>query len=87
MFVTYDSEADALYVQLLSSDESVFDTGEIDLFRYVDYTEDGRVIGVEFLGVSRGIYLADVPEAQQVADAIRSLPAVAAQLRETPPAA
>ena len=80
LFVTYDSEADALYVQLLSTEDGVFGTDDIDYLRYVDYDEGGHVIGVEFLGVSRGIDLTGVPEAARVAEAIRSLPKVAALL-------
>jgi uncharacterized protein YuzE len=87
VFITYDSDADALYVQLRPPQDGVVETDEIDIYRYVDYDEQGQIIGVEFLGVSRGIDLTDVPEAQRVAEAIRTLPVVAAKLRGAAPAA
>lgn len=87
MFISYDSQADAVYIQFDSTAALSTDTREIDMWRYVDYDETGEVIGVEFLRVSHGIDLTGMPEAEQVAAAIRSLPGVAEKLRRTPPAA
>jgi uncharacterized protein YuzE len=81
VYISYDSDADAVYVQLRQTDDGgEIETDEIDIYRYVDYDEQGQIIGIELLGVSRGIDLAGVPEAQRVAEAIRSLPKVAALL-------
>lgn len=59
MFVTYDSEADALYVQFRDSD--VARTVSLDANRNVDYDLDGEVVGVEFLNVRDGLELEGVP--------------------------
>ena len=77
MFITYDSDADAVYVTLQAPEREITETREIDLYRYVDYDEDERVVGVEFLGVSRGIDLRGEPEAERVAEALATLPRVA----------
>ncbi len=68
----HDREADALYVRLREGRAAR--TEELDDFRNVDYGEDGRPIGVEFLAVSRGIDLHGVPEAAAVAAALRGMP-------------
>jgi uncharacterized protein YuzE len=70
--VRYDSEADALYVTLRDAPHSR--TDEIDCRRLVDYDDQGHVIGVEFLVVSKGIDLEDVPEAERIAEALRMVP-------------
>lgn len=86
MFISYDSDADAIYVKLRTDIAHSAETREIDWQRYADYDESGTLIGVEFLRVSRGIDLAGVPQADEVAEAIRSLPGVAARLIEAPAA-
>jgi uncharacterized protein YuzE len=63
-FAEYDEEADVLYVTLL--DEDVENTVELDDLRMVDYTENGRVVGVEFISPSAGIDLHDIPFADIV---------------------
>lgn len=74
MFVTYDSEADALYVRLADPDVEVAETDEVvDARIMVDYDAAGGVIGVEILGATRSLDLTGVPEADKVAEAIRSL--------------
>ena len=80
LYITYDADADAVYVRLASPELDVADTREVDWQRTVDYDENGELIGVEFLGVSRGIDLTGVPDARRVEDAIRSLPKVASFL-------
>lgn len=65
----YDKEADILYVRLLD-DEPVARQTFVDDLRIVDHSEDGSVIGVEFVGASDGVELADVPFAQQIEDLI-----------------
>jgi uncharacterized protein YuzE len=69
--VRHDAEADAIYVRL--DDGRYARTEEIDDFRNVDYDADGRAIGVEFLSVSDGVDLSDVPQADRVAEALRPL--------------
>jgi len=57
--VTYDEEADALYVRLL--DLSAARTTPVDDLRLIDYSADGSIVGVEFLEASAGIDLSDLP--------------------------
>ncbi len=71
--VTYDSEADALYVEL-SAATSVR-TEDIGEGRYVDYDAAGAIVGFELLGVSHhGINLSGVPRADEIAAALRAIP-------------
>jgi uncharacterized protein YuzE len=61
MRLEYDPSADAAYVEL-DDDRTVDWTHELDQNRFVDYAEDDRVLGYEFLNVSRGVDLADLPD-------------------------
>src|SRR5688500_20153888 len=78
VFVTYDSEADALYVYLIAQDTDVDRTEAFGDGRMVDYDAQGQVVGVEFLDASRGIDIDGLPEADRVAEAVRPLPQLAA---------
>lgn len=73
MHVEYDSESDAIYVTLRQPDGSV-ETEFIDDARYVDYDAAGNVVGVELLGVSQGIDLEGLPEAEKIAEALNAVP-------------
>jgi hypothetical protein len=48
-------------------------TVELDDHRCMDYSDDGRVLSVEVMGASRGVYLYDVPRAADVAAALVDL--------------
>lgn len=61
---TYDPDADALYVYLV--DIEVERSTSLDDLRIIDYSVDGRVAGVEFLGVSGGVGLSDIPYRHKV---------------------
>ena len=65
MFLTYDEQADAVYVQFARS--NVARTDELSDSVAVDYDAEGRPLGVEFLSVSLGIVLDQVPHRVQVA--------------------
>ena len=65
MFLTYDEQADAVYVQFARN--SVARTEELSDRVAVDYDAGGRAVGVEFLDVSEGIDLDQVPRRAQVA--------------------
>ena len=67
--LTYDDDADALYVKFL--DAPVARTREVDDLRLVDEDSAGRVIGVELLGASDGIDLHDLPRAADLERLIR----------------
>lgn len=65
MYLTYDEQADAVYVQFRRS--TVTRTEELSDSVAVDYDAEGRPLGVEFLNVSFGIDLDQVPRRAQVA--------------------
>jgi uncharacterized protein YuzE len=67
--VTYDAESDALYVQLI--DLPADRTHALDDLRLIDYSEDGGVVGVEFLEASHGVDLRDLPFKQKIDELIR----------------
>ncbi|HUF52662.1 MAG TPA: DUF2283 domain-containing protein [Dehalococcoidia bacterium] len=67
----HDAEADAIYVVLSEAD--VARSHSLDDLRVIDYSADGRVAGVEFLGVAGGVDLSDVPHSQKVEKAIGDL--------------
>ena len=66
---TYYSEADILYVRLLD-DETIARQTFLDDLRIIEHSEDGAVVGIEFIGASDSVDLGDVPFAQQVEDLI-----------------
>lgn len=66
--VTYDREADVLYVALRDG-PSATQTAMDDL-RIIDHSADGAVVGVEFICASGGIDLRDVPFALRVEELI-----------------
>ena len=51
MVMSYDHVADALYTKF--SDGEVADSGEISEGVIIDYDQNGRVIGVEILNLSK----------------------------------
>ncbi len=65
----HDPSVDALYVEF--SERPVAYTDDISRHSYyergIDYAADGTPVGAEFLHVSRGVDLTDVPYADEVA--------------------
>ena len=53
---TYDSEADILYVRLRDS-ETVARQTFLDDVRIIDHSEEGTVVGIEFIDASDGVIL------------------------------
>jgi uncharacterized protein YuzE len=70
-FAEYSERADAAYVYLHNA--PVVRTEPLDERRNVDYAVDGRVVGVEFFGVSERIDLSGVPEAETVRQALSEI--------------
>ncbi|MEX0683449.1 MAG: DUF2283 domain-containing protein [Dehalococcoidia bacterium] len=70
-YAKHDPDADAIYVVLLDADVTRSHT--LDDFRIIDYSDDRRVVGVEFLGVGGGIDLQDIPHREKVEKAIHEL--------------
>ena len=73
MRIRYDSEADAVYIQLREPVGKIVGTDFIDVSRYVDYDEDDNVVGIEILDVSLGLDLTGLPEADRAAEALQLL--------------
>ena len=65
MYLTYDEQADAVYVRFRRS--PVTRTEELSDSVAVDYDAEGHALGVEFLDVSIGVDLDRVPHRAQVA--------------------
>jgi uncharacterized protein YuzE len=65
MHLTYDEAVDAVYVYFERRD--VERTDQLSERVNVDYAADGSAIGVEFLDVSLGIDLDNVPHREDVA--------------------
>ncbi len=65
LHLTYDQGADAVYVYF--SRNEIDHTDEITDQINVDYDAQGEPVGVEFLDVSDGIELNDVPRRDDVA--------------------
>ena len=61
-----DRVADAAYVALRN--RPVKSTKELDSQRRVDYDEKGELVGIEFLAVSQGVDLSDLPHRDRLAD-------------------
>ncbi len=69
----YSPTADALYTRF--NDRRIAYTDNISRHGYyergVDYADDDTPVGVEFLNVSRGVDLTDVPHAEEIAHLLR----------------
>ena len=61
----HDKRVDAMYITLESGDFAY--TVDLDHRRHVDFDASGRPIGVELLNVSKGVRLADLPRADEIA--------------------
>lgn len=59
MRITYDNEADALYVPVRPG-ASVARSVIVDDDRVVDIDAEGRAVGIEVLGASHGVHLLDL---------------------------
>lgn len=64
MRITYDKKADATYIYF--SEAPVAYTKELGLERYMDYDKEGKPRGIEFLCVSRGVTIDELPYAEDV---------------------
>ena len=59
-----DPKADAIYIKLL--EDMITTTKELDSNRLIDYSEDGKAVGVDLMEVSRGAKLDGLPEAELI---------------------
>ncbi len=61
MKITFDKEADAIYLELSSGDSA--SNKKIDNETIIDLDKEGKIIGIEFLNVSKRIskdFLSDI---------------------------
>jgi uncharacterized protein YuzE len=67
----YRPAVDALYIRYAEGEHCF--TAEVGDEVYLDYSKDGRVLGIEVLGASAGIELDALPFAGEVAQALHAL--------------
>lgn len=72
MQLTYDEIADAAYVYFTQA--PVSSTEELASGVLVDYDKDGVAVGVEFLDVSDGIDLSEVPRRDEITSLLANHP-------------
>jgi len=60
----YDHEADAVYIRISTLEHH--HSQELDDSRFIDYAEDGSVIGVELLYVSGGVDTEGLPHREEI---------------------
>ncbi len=53
MEISYDKEADAMYIEFRKGD--FFKNKKVDDFTIIDLDEDGKILGIELLNVSEQI--------------------------------
>jgi uncharacterized protein YuzE len=70
-FIEFDSEGDTVYVRL--REDPVAYSREFGDLRNVDYTRDGEVVGVEFIGFSGGVDLDALPERETLSEILADL--------------
>lgn len=72
MQISYDREADAVYVTLRDH-KGHLRARKLGDGRFVHYDETDAIVGVEFLFVSQGIDLTGIPEAERIRELLESL--------------
>jgi len=60
----HDVKADAVYVRL--STNLVARTQELDEQRIANYDQRGEMVGIEFLGVSQGVEIQNLPHREEL---------------------
>jgi len=60
----YDPNADCTYILINNLPHAY--SKELDETRFIDYAEDGTVIGVELLYVSGGVDVSDLPYQSEI---------------------
>lgn len=62
----YDANADCAYIRINDLPHAY--SKEIDETRFVDYAEDGTVIGIELLYVSSGVDVSGLPHETEISE-------------------
>jgi uncharacterized protein YuzE len=75
VLIEYDPEADAVFASFRQINPGE-DQGArtLDDNRLIHYDASDEVVGIEFLRVSDGIDLTDIPRADEIAAALRAFP-------------
>ena len=60
MSIKFYPEEDAIYIRIF--DLEIAYGKDLDDRRHLDFSQDGRVVGIEFLTVSDGVDLDDIPD-------------------------
>lgn len=68
MTYEYDRDADCAYILINKLPHAYSE--QVDDTRFVDYAQDGTVIGIELLYVSGGVDVSGLPLADQVAEVL-----------------
>ncbi len=66
--VRVNDVGDILYLRFLRAKIAV--SREVDDLRCADYDSEGRLIGVELIGLPGGVSLVGLPEAERIRDAL-----------------
>ena len=74
MMLSYDPDADAIYVDFGREASGQLHTRDFRDGRYVDIDGQGNIVGVELLGVSQGYSLEGIPRADEITVLLRSVP-------------
>jgi uncharacterized protein YuzE len=70
MSIDYDPDHDTLYIRLREGVPWAYGR-PLDDSRYVDFGADDQPIGIELLGVSKGVKTDGLPQAEMVAEILR----------------
>ncbi len=69
-YAEYLEDIDILYVRLREG--PITRSGELDLYRNIDWDADGCLVAVEFVNAADGVRLDDLPERETVERVMRT---------------
>jgi len=76
-YVTYDSQADVLYVRFEKAPDNARVSRDLGGDRMVEFGPDGEACGVEFIGASAGVDPTGLPREPEIREALRRVVDVA----------
>lgn len=85
MIVSYDAEADLIYVEFEFPETKLYGE-QIDDDRILQRDEAGQLLGVVFLAVSKRFNLEGLPRGAEIVDELRRFRAVTGELEPLVPA-
>lgn len=72
-YITYDREADVLFVQWAEREPGKTGSRDFGGMRFVEFNEADEPVAIEFLDASQGIDLDGIPQADVILEAIQGL--------------